>query len=147
MSLSLSPTKATPAAAQRERGACGSPSRVTLEFVSDEPLSDDRWASLRKWLAFRFVVLPETNAREIRLRWDVASHRSEWAEDITVFVEPQLRVRVHVGDARQISELVECMEHILECALTPKSEQWARLLERSSVRSPSFFADLRKKQK
>lgn len=120
---------------------------MTFEFVSDEPLTDELWRGLRNGLRFRFVVLPETNAREIRLRWDVTSHRSAWAEDITLFAEHQLRVRVHVGDARQISELVECVERILQCVLTPTSEQWARLLERSSVRSASFFAELRKKQK
>ncbi|MFK8001007.1 MAG: hypothetical protein AB8H86_15535 [Polyangiales bacterium] len=120
---------------------------MPLEFASDEDLTDEQWAGLRKWLAFRFVVLPETNAREIRLRWDITSHRSAWAEDITIFVEPQLRVRVHVGDARQISELVECVEHILQCALTPTSDEWARLLERSSVRTSSFFGEAQKNRK
>lgn len=95
---------------------------MSFEFTSDVLLTDVQWASLRRSLEFRFVVLPETNPRKIRVRWDVTSHRSEWAEDITISADPGLRVSVHFGDERGTSELVDFVEYVLQpIELTPTS--------------------------
>ena len=93
----------------------GSLEAMSYEYSSSIVLTEGEAEALRKHLGFRqFVVLPQSKPFEIRMRFDVFGHRSEWPEDVTISLRPHLLVSMHVGTPEQRSELLEFVRLLLD---------------------------------